>query len=69
MSQQNNQVNYNRMIQILPLISGETCKGISFKEYAPFFSDFDEDNENPITFAIKIEDQFLPKFASEEYLL
>jgi len=25
------------MVQILPMIVGETAKGIPFKEYAPFF--------------------------------
>lgn len=57
------------MIQILPIIVGDGSKGIAFESYAPFFKDFDDDNEDPITFAIKVEDQFLPKFAEEEYLL
>lgn len=69
MDSENNLVNYNRMMQILPMIVGEDAKGIPFKCYGKFFSDFDEDNENPITFAQKIEDQNLPKFAAEEYLL
>ena len=56
LSSPNNQVNYNRMIQILPIIVGEGSKGIAFESYAPFFKDFDEENEDPITFAIKVED-------------
>jgi len=44
------------MIQILPMVVGELAKGIKFNSYGPFFTDFDEDNEDPITFAIKVED-------------
>jgi len=44
------------MIQILPIIVGDGSKGIAFESYAPFFKDFDDDNEDPITFAIKVED-------------
>jgi hypothetical protein len=57
------------MIQILPLVTGEYAKEIRFENYAPFFQDFDEENENPLTFAVKIEDTQLPKFSTEEYLL
>jgi hypothetical protein len=51
------------------MITGELAKEIKFESYAPFFQDFDDENENPITFALKVEDHLLPKFATEDYLL
>lgn len=63
----NTQDNYNRMIQILPMIVHDYAKGIPYKEYAPFFTDFDEEDENPLTFAIKVEETGLPKFSDKDY--
>ena len=57
------------MVQILPNVVSDLANGIKFENYAPFFVDFDDDNEDPITFAMKIEDLELPKFASQEYNL
>ena len=67
MSAGNTQVNYNRMVQILPMVVSEQAKGIPYKEYSPFFTDFDDDNEDPLTFSIKVEESGLPKFSNKEY--
>ena len=55
------------MVQILPMVVSEQDIGISFKEYAPFFTDFDDDNEDPLTFSIKVEKSGLPKFSNKEF--
>ena len=57
------------MIQILPLVVHENAKGIAFSEYGPFFTDFDDDNEDPLTFCMKLEHQGLPKFSDLDYNL
>lgn len=57
------------MIQILPLVVHENAKGIAFSEYGPFFTDFDDDNEDPLTFCMKLEHQGLPKFSDKDYNL
>ena len=49
------------------MVVSEHAKGIPFKEYSPFFTDFDDDNEDPLTFSMKVEETGLPKFSNKEF--
>lgn len=62
---QDNQVNYNKLIQILPEILLQ--EKYEFREYATFFSDLRFDNEiQHSTFANYLHDKDLPKFSDRE---
>ena len=42
---------------------------VSSSSNAPFFTDFDDDNEDPLTLAMKIVHPGLPKFSNLDYNL